>query len=447
MSINENYLATIWRKTLNLVLESGRIDDSLCQTFFTDSELRELNENKAVILVQRLFSKIIMEKELPIIQEYLTQIIGQNLPIEVYMESEVSPDKTKDFSFLKNELIQNYHFSNFIIGKSNAQAHVSALAVANNPGQLYNPLFIYGNSGLGKTHILHAIGNFVIHNYPHLKIGILQGVDFVNSVVTASKQGNLEEFKKELSNLDILLLDDIQFIAGKEKSHEIFFTIFNELVRKKKQICITCDRLPSEIKGLEDRIISRFNSGLKVNIESPTFETAINILKSKLEQYNEAGKFISEDALVYIATYFANDVRNLEGSLTRLIFYGINFCGDIEQIDAKVAAEALRNESIVTNKEREKSIKTIIKAVCEYYNLTKQMLISKNRTTTVATARHIAIYLSRKLLDMPYSKIGEEFGGRDHSTIMNSCYIVEKNMKAKELYRKAVNDIENKIKF
>lgn len=446
LSINDTYLKNVWNKTLNAVSLSQKIDDNIFATFYRDSNLFSLNANKATITVPRLFNKIIMDRDLIILKSCLEAEIEQEVDIEIFLESDLitkSTDAPITAKFLKNNLNESYVFSNFIVGKSNVQAHVSSLTCANNPGELYNPLFIYGNSGLGKTHLLNAIGNFININFPNKKIGLITGLDFVNCVFTASKTNELDKFKNELFDLDLLLIDDIQFIAGKEKTHEIFFSVFNELVNNNKQVCITCDRLPSEIKGLEDRIISRFNSGLNVNIEAPEYETAFNIVKSKIEQRTDLMNYIDDEAISFISMNFSQDVRSLEGALNRLIFFGINFT-ESNTIDLKIATEAFKGQ--IKEKPNETTTNSIIKIVCDYYGLTKQQLISKTRTKNIANARHIAMYLARKLLDTPFVKIGEDFGKRDHSTVINACDRVEKQIKENPLFKKALAEIENSIK-
>ena len=446
MTINDSYLKSMWNKTIDMVSTFNEIEEVIIHNFLLNSELKVLNEENSVVVVERLFTKAIILQHTSLIKKCLEQVANIEISnLDVLLISETTPnEEIQNNYFIKNNLNKNFVFSSFVIGKQNVQAQVSALACANNPGTLYNPLFIYGNSGLGKTHLLNAIGNFVAVNMPSKKIGILSGLEFVNCVFNASKTHELDLLKKELIDLDYLLIDDIQFIANKEKTHEIFFTIFNELVKENKQICLTCDRLPSEIKGLEERIISRFNYGLKVNIESPSFETALDILKSKLETRLELKKYIEEEALIYLANNFNEDVRGLEGSLNRLIFYGINFSTS-PTITGDVAKEAFKNDLKEKNKESVLSSKSIIRSVCDYYNITKQQLISKNRTANIAIPRHIAVYLIRKHLDIPYSKIGEEIGKRDHSTIMNSCFMIEKKIKCDELLKKAIEDIEKII--
>jgi chromosomal replication initiator protein len=310
---------------------------------------------------------------------------------------------------------------------------------------LFNPLFIYGNSGLGKSHLLCAIGNYVKKNEPNKRVYYTDSNKFVDNVVNSIKLGKIDAFKKYMYSIDVLLIDDIQFIAGKEKSHEIFFSIFNELVNNRKQICIVSDRLPTEIKGLEDRLISRFSSGLSVGIDSPEFETSLAILKLKMNNSAFESRNIDEEALAFIASNFNRDVRQLEGALNRVLFYAIEFQKDDGKIRFDTATNALRGQVLVSDKSGI-TVRKIIKCVSEYYGLTKQQLTSKTRTKNISTARQIAMFMCRKLLDLPYIKIGEEFGGRDHSTVMSSCEKVEKQSKESGPYLQALNKIEKIIK-
>lgn len=448
MVTNERYLLDIWNKTTELL--DLEINDSYSLQYLQTSYIHSINNNKAIIIVENNMGLAIVNNYLASINDHISRIVNGTIHCEVFIKNQYfehfgiqKSNEVKTY-FLKNKLKSDYTFENFVIGNSNVQSQVAAFTCANNPGTTYNPLFIYGNSGLGKTHLLNAIGNHVKKMFPDKKIGLISGLEFVDCVVKSSKANKLDEFKKELYDLDLLLVDDIQFIAGKEKTHEIFFSVFNELVNNRKQICLTSDCIPSEIQGLEDRIISRFNSGLNVNIESPEFETSINILKSKLANNTDLKQTVTEDTLAYIATNFSKDVRSLEGALTRLLFYSINFKGVRNKIDLAMAMDAFKGQVVETKTEL--NINFIKKIICDYYGLTKHQLTSKVRTKNVSTARHIAMYLSRKHLDLPYLKIGDEFGKRDHSTVMNACEKVEKQIKENPLFQKVIMEIEHLIK-
>ena len=315
------------------------------------------------------------------------------------------------------------------------------MACAVNPGQYFNPLFIFGNSGLGKTHLLMAIGNYVKRNYPDKKVYYIESLKFVDKVVKAIQNNKIDAFKQYMCSMDLLLVDDIQFLAGKEKSHEIFFSIYNELVNNRKQICIASDRQPKEIKGLEERLISRFSSGLSVGIDSPEFETSRAILQMKIKNSGNDIEDVEEEGLTYIASNFSGNVRDLEGAWNRVLFYAIMFQKDKGVIKFETVVSALRNQAVVSDKTGLSPGK-IIKTVADYYGLTRQQITGKTRTKNIAGARHISIYLCRKLLDLSYMKIGDEFGGRDHTTIISACSKVEKQMHTDAGLATAVSEIE-----
>ena len=303
-------------------------------------------------------------------------------------------------------------------------------------------MFTYTGKYKGKDVTIMASGMGI----PSMGIYSFELFNFYN-VENIIRIGTCGALDRDIKILDLLLVDDVQFIANKPKTHELFFTIFNELVNNKKQICITSDRTPSEIKGLEDRIISRFNQGLNVNIEAPEYETSINILKMKIANSSIPNQVsVDDEVLNYLATNFSQDVRSLEGAVNRLLFYSINFPIDDERdhISLKLAIEAFKDQ--IKEGKNELAISTVRKAVCDYYNLTKQQITSANRTKNISNARQIAMYLCRKLLDSTYDDIGREFGGRDHSTVMSSCENVERKIKTDPLYLKAINEIESKIK-
>ena len=313
------------------------------------------------------------------------------------------------------------------------------------PGKFFNPLFIYGNSGLGKTHLLMSIANYVLKEDPTKKVYYTESLKFVETVVNAIRNNKIDEFKQYMYSVDLLLVDDIQFLAGKEKSHEVFFTIYNELVNNRKQICIASDRLPKEIKGLEERLISRFSSGLSVGIDSPEFETSLAILQMKIKSSSYSIEDVDKDGLNYIASNFSGNVRDLEGAWNRVLFYAIQFQPDGGCIRFDTIMNALKNQSVVSDKTG-LSPKKIIKVVADYYGLTRQQVTSKTRTKNIANARHISIYLCRKLLDISYIKIGEEFGGRDHSTIISACTKVESQIAKDKAMSAAVKEIEDYLK-
>lgn len=445
----EFLFSDIWSKTKSIIKDHESIGKIIYDTYFDDSKLIDLNSDKAVIVVPTNLQKMVLSQRLDLISQSLEKVLNRAVSCEVVMQNDLKkiqiedskPEPYNDY-LEQDNVLPFYTFDNFVVGPSNKEVHSAALACAYNPGKFYTPLFIFGNSGLGKTHLVNAIGNYIKRNDPAKRVYYTSSSDFVSKVVNSIKNNSIEEFKRSMNELDVLLVDDIQFLAGKEKSHEIFFHIFNELVNNRKQIVLTSDRDPSEIKGLEERMVSRFSSGLSVGIDSPEFETSLAILRFKMENQSMDAGMIDEEVLNYIATNFSKDVRKLEGALNRLIFYSINF-GNNERIDFKTALGAFKGSSNVDKNEL--NANKIKRIVADYYGLTRQQLISKSRTKNIANARHIAMYLCRKTLDLPFIRIGEEFGKRDHSTVMNACMKVEENIKKDVNFKQALLEIERQF--
>lgn len=455
MSEENSYLKNIWKKiSEDLSKNTEAIDPVVYTTYFTSAEIYEITKNNIIRLkVGSNMDKMILEKFIGVITETSNKHLGGNYNVEIYNSDELdvligqSEERKTNLKLdLEIDLVDNlqaqYTFDNFVVGESNKESHAAALASAIQPGEFYNPLFIYGNSGLGKTHLLHAIGNYSKKNNKDLKVLYITSNDYVTRVVNSFRDKNTEEFKQDMYNLDILLIDDIQFLSGKDKSHEIFFSIFNELVNNRKQIVITSDKPPTEINGLDDRLISRFYSGLSSSVDSPEFEVAYAILIKKLEQQMINPDNIDDDVISYLATHFAKDVRKLEGALNRVIFYSINF-GKEDQITMNIATKAFKNESKKANDII--SLDSIKSTVANYYGLTIKQIDSKNRTRIIVNARHISMFLVRKHLDLSYTQIGNSFGGRDHSTVINAYDKISDKLKTDKSYKVAVAEIENKI--
>lgn len=444
------YLEDIWGKVQSSILNKPDMTDEIYNTYYKEASLVDLNENKAIIIVPTYINKMILNDEIDLISSSIRSIVGKDsIQAEVLIENEfksktvIAPVPEVRAVVASDGINAMQTFESFVVGPSNKESHSASLGCAYKPGKYYTPLFIYGNSGLGKTHLLNAIGNYIKTNTPNAKVMYTSSSDFVRYVASSIQNREIEDFKDQMYALDVLLIDDIQFLAGKEKSHEIFFHIFNELVYNNKQIVITSDRLPTEIKGLEDRLISRFSSGLSVGIDTPEFETSLAILQAKIKQRSLDPAIFDEDVLSYIATNFSKDVRTLEGALNRLLFYSIEF-SQSSHIDLKVAMSAFKNgEKAVQIQELD--TRTIKRVVADYYGLTQAQLVSKARTKAIASARHIAIYLCRKHLDLPYNRIGEDFGKRDHSTIINACDKIETLLKKDPMMARAIYELEQKF--
>ena len=441
-------LEQIWQKTLQLINESAHFDDAVFNAWYKeDSHLFDIEDDFATIVVPYKINKQIMMDSIDLIQQKLSDVLDMKVSCQILLKSEVDMLQPSSVIKRRNEILfedkvkKEYTFDSFVVGKNNREAHAAALSVCYYPGKFNNPLFIFGNSGLGKTHLLHAIGNYVKANKADEKVLYIYSEDFVTLLIEAMKNKTVEDVKEMICSVDYLLIDDIQRLK-QSTSQEIFFNMYNKLISDNKQIVITSDIHPTELKGIENRLISRFSSGLSVSVGSPEFETAKAILQKKMEGRSDE-IMIDDEVLDYLATRFASDVRKLEGTLNELFFKAILY--NPERIDITFAKEIFKENPIVVKQEDELTPKRIKNAVCEYYGLTRTQIESKSRTKNIANARHIAIYLCRTHLEMPFAKIGFEFGNRDHSTIMSSYEKIMKLLKEKETFQQAVMQIESNL--
>ena len=418
--------------------------------YFVDTQLVKLEENNAVITTPFEITKLVLTSNsdiVKIINDTFSDFFKRNYKCSIITTNDYLKENSEMIEKeLNDNLMSDFTFENFVEGPSNREAKTAALACAIKPGQkAYNPLFIYGDSGLGKTHLLNAIGNYIKENNSEMKVLYISSMTFVNDAVKAIKEKTIDEYKNQLNSLDVLLFDDIQNLSNKPQSKDIFFNIYNELFNNRKQVVFTSDRSPSQIKDVEDRLKTRFSQGLSVTINSLEYETAFEILKMKLKSHGINDNSIDDDVLSFIATNFSSDVRNLEGAINRLLFYSINFF-NTQKIDLNVALEAFKDQkTTLLSKNDNLDVRNIIKAVADYYGLTEKQIKSKSRTKNIATARHISMYLSRKLLDLSYDKIGEEFGGKDHSTVLSAYEKIDKLVRENEIYKKIVDDIRKNI--
>ncbi|PWB51056.1 MAG: chromosomal replication initiator protein DnaA [Nitrosomonadales bacterium] len=317
----------------------------------------------------------------------------------------------------KSGLNPSFTFSNFVTGKANQLARAAALQVAENPGTAYNPLFVYGGVGLGKTHLIQAIGNHIQEQNSNAKISYLHAERYVSDVVRAYQHKAFDDFKRYYHSLDLLLIDDIQFFSGKARTQEEFFYAFNALIESKKQVIITCDTYPKQISGMEDRLISRFGWGLTVAIEPPELEMRVAILIKKAEA---ECLDLESDVAFFIAKQIRSNVRELEGALKKVIAYS-RFTGHPISLD--LAKEALKDLLAVQN--RQISIENIQKTVADYYKIKVAEMYSKKRTRNVARPRQVAMSLAKELTHLSFPEIGDAFGGRDHTTVMHACRKIE----------------------
>lgn len=451
--MNFSKLNNIWEEVL-LSLKSKLQDNNIFNTFFQDSKLYEIKEDTAYISVKTRFAKELLESRyLTIIEMTLEEVSknSYNCVITIENDNQIYNSNVEiknDNDVFVSNLNNNYTFENFVVGPSNQEAQSAALTAALEPGKFYNPLFIYGKSGIGKTHLLHAIGNYIrFKSNQETKVYYISSADFLDDYVNAIRENTINELKESFKQMDVLLIDDIQFLSGKDKTNEMFFHIFNHLINHRKQIVITSDRSPNELKGLEERLVSRFASGLSVCIQNPEYETSLEILKKKVESQTISSKVIKEDVLSYIALKYSKDIRQLEGALNRLVFYAESFKKQSKIIDLDLAQEALKG--LVVSQPANSNALTIDKikmAVADYYKISTSQLSASIRVSNISNARHIAMFLCRSLLDVPFIKIGDEFGGRDHSTVINACEKVEKLLKTDPNFKQAIEDIKILLK-
>jgi chromosomal replication initiator protein len=439
----------LWEKTLNIM--KGELTEVSFNTWIKSAIPVFLNNDVLRLGVPNNFTKEILEtryKDLLI--NALKIISSKKYTIEFTIVSEESADleEKKAKKEVRNTVVVSdemsatlnpkYTFDSFVIGNSNRFAHAASLAVAESPAKAYNPLFIYGGVGLGKTHLMHAIGHYILQNNSKSKVVYVSSEKFTNELINSIKDDKNVEFRNKYRNVDVLLIDDIQFIAGKERTQEEFFHTFNALHDANKQIILSSDRPPKEIPTLEDRLRSRFEWGLIADIQPPDFETRIAILKKKADV---EGLNVSNDVMVYIATKIKSNIRELEGALIRIVAYSSL---TNKEISTDLAVEALKD--IISNKaSKQVTIDLIIDVVANYYNLRIEDFKSQRRTRNVSYPRQIAMYLCRKLTDTSLPKIGEEFGGRDHTTVIHAYEKINNGLKEDEALQEAINEITKKI--
>ena len=415
-------------------------------TWFSETELYKLEGGKAYIIVPMpIHKRHLNDNFSTLIVDKLTSITDSTYELEFLLKEEIEslfPEKQESTTIVEenniesfekpqSNLISKYTFDNFIVGNSNKFAHAASLSVAENPGNMYNPLFIYGNSGLGKTHLMHAIGNYIIEK-TNKTVLYVTSQDFISDFVSMSKKddtGNnfnyIDFFKTKYRNIDVLIIDDIQFLGGATQTQEEFFHTFNNLYNDSKQIIVSSDRSPGDLKMLADRLRTRFSWGLSVNIFPPDFELRKEILKKKIA----AGDFdeeIPDDVIEYIASNMGTDVRQLEGSITRLIAYSTMMGGS--KITLDLAIDALK-DFISKGISEKNDVHRIQKIVSEYFQISVEDIRSKKRSSNISFPRQIAMYLCRAMTSESFPKIGIEFGGKDHSTVMHSVEKIENEIK------------------
>lgn len=432
----------IWSNVLEQI--KSELASLSYDTWFSETKLHKLDNGKAYIIVpMAIHKKHLVNNYYDIITNNLNSLTGSNyeivllLPEEVEEELETSkeenvkPNPEVRKEFVNSNLNPNYTFENFIVGNSNKFAQASALSVAENPGLLYNPLFLYGNSGLGKTHLMHAIGNYITE-HSDKKVLYVTSEQFRQDFVKANRKDNegtnfnyVDFFKDKYRNIDVLLIDDIQFLGGASKSQEEFFHTFNSLHNDNKQIIISSDRSPEDLKILEERLRTRFTWGLQANIYPPELSLRKEILKKKIIA-NDFEHDIPDEVIEYMANNIGPDVRKLEGAVTRLVAYATIMGG--EKITLDLAIEALK-DNISKGIGEKNDIQRIQRIVSEYFQISMEDIRSKKRSANISFPRQIAMYLCRNMTNESFPKIAIEFGGKDHTTVMYSVEKIENEIK------------------
>ena len=441
----DSNLNNIWNEALALI--KVELTEVSFNTWLKTINPIAITDNKIILAAPNEFTKGILEgRYLILIKNAIAQVVGEEyiiqfiIPgdeIDVDLGQSINTEGIEDNQ--RSQLNPKYTFDSFVIGNSNRFAHAASLAVAEAPAQAYNPLFIYGGVGLGKTHLMHAIGHFILSQTSNTKVVYVSSEKFTNELINSIRDDKNNEFRNKYRNVDVLLVDDIQFIAGKESTQEEFFHTFNALHEANKQIIISSDRPPKEIPTLEDRLRSRFEWGLIADIQPPDLETRIAILKKKAKVENIN---ISNDVMLYIATEIQSNIRELEGALIRVVAYSSL---TNKEVTVELAEEALK-DIISDKKPQEITPERIKKIISREYNIKMDDFVSKKRTRAIAYPRQIAMYLTRELTDLSLPKIGEEFGGRDHTTVLHAHDKIGTDIEESEQFKNKIGKIVKELK-
>lgn len=452
----------LWSKILDRI--KTELSSLSFQVWFEETKLYDLNNGVAKIIVPYVLHKEHLAKNYKkLITSSFIEEIDQTVELEFLIQEEIDEEEEEVNSKKDNELEnliyedsgnanfesnlnKKYTFENFVVGNSNKFAHAAALAVAENPGKMYNPLFIYGNSGLGKTHLMFAIGNY-IEKHSNKRVLYITSETFVNEFIEVTRKkenksdfDNIDFFKKKYRDVDVLIVDDIQYLENKVESQKEFFHTFNTLYGDDKQIILSSDRSPNDLKILEDRLRTRFNWGLPVNIYPPDFDLKVAIYKKRIAA-ESINKEVPDNVIEYMASNIGTNIRSLEGSLNRLFAYSTMMGAEI---DLNLAIEALK-DFINAGFSEKNDVSRIQKIVADYFKISIEDLKSKKRNADIAFPRQIAMYLCRKHTDESFPKIGIEFGGKDHSTVMHSCEKIEQEIKHNKSLAEEIDKLEKDI--
>ncbi|MDD3279802.1 MAG: chromosomal replication initiator protein DnaA [Lachnospiraceae bacterium] len=435
-----------WTEILNRVKEEHEVLDVSFETWLAPLLVHSVEGNTVTILVpsERVGLDYVTKKYKLPIKVAIAEITGTNYEIEFILPEDAEKMTTgKDLinSASSVGLNPKYTFDTFVVGSNNKFAHAASLAVAESPGEIYNPLFLYGGVGLGKTHLMHSIAHFILQNNPSARILYATSEEFTNELIEAIRNGNntaMSKFREKYRSIDVLLIDDVQFIIGKESTQEEFFHTFNTLHAANKQIILSSDRPPKDMDILEDRIRSRFEWGLQADIQSPDYETRIAILRKKEEM---DGYNIGSDVIEYIAKNIKSNIRELEGSLNKIIAYA-NL--EKREINLDLAEQVLKD--IISPDERKIiTPEYIIKTVAEHFDVAAEDIIGDRRNSKIVYPRQISMYLCREMTSIPLKSIGKSMGNRDHSTVMHGIEKIEKEIDKSPDTKEIIDILKKKI--
>ena len=439
----------IWQQALSII--QTRVSKPSFDTWFKDTSMRFLSDRLVLITTPQAFAVEWLESRYTrYIREALEDCLGYPVDIKFALETQKAAEPQAEPPAARRPVVVHeepagsmlnpkYTFETFVIGANNRFAHAASLAVAEAPAKAYNPLFLYGGVGLGKTHLMHAIGHYILEHNPDMRVLYISSEKFTNEFINAIRDNRGESFRMKYRNIDVLLIDDIQFLAGKEQTQEEFFHTFNALHEERKQIVISSDRPPKEIPTLEERLRSRFEWGLITDIQPPDLETRIAILRKKAKAENLD---IPNEAMVYIANMIDTNIRELEGALIRVVAYSslIN-----QDITSHLAAEALK-DIISSNRPKMITIQDIQAKVGEYFGLRIDEFKARKRTKAVAFPRQVAMYLARELTDHSLPKIGDAFGGRDHTTVIHAHEKISKQLETDRELQQIIRTLTERIR-
>ena len=432
-----------WNKALKIIEEESSSPVTF-ETWISPIVPYKIEGDSFILQIGDPFYRgMIQKRYLSLIRSAIKTVTNRDYEIKIITDEHLSPALKSTVSPIPTSSVNNlnprYIFSSFVVGNSNRMAHAASLAVAESPAQAYNPLFLYGNSGLGKTHLMHSIAHYILDKNPSTKVLYVTSETFTNELINSIQNNKNEEFRNKYRNIDVLLIDDIQFISKKEGTQEEFFHTFNALHESNKQIIISSDRPPKEIKTLEDRLRSRFEWGLIADIQAPDYETRIAILRKKVDTERLP---VGNEVMAFIAKSIVSNIRELEGALTRIVAYA-TLTNQVVSIElAETALKDIFNEK--TSIQITPHI--IQEVVANYFNIHTEDIQSSKKSKNIAFPRQIAMYLCRKLLDISLPKIGKYFGNRDHTTVIYAVSKIEKSLKKDPSLQQTISELERQIK-